>query len=808
MGGTATSNPTPAPGAHVTREQLQAQSPIEDTGSVFDPEALDAMHQSLQANPDGFDLGMLTALRKKVEDTPEVEQDPNYAQAAKVLDAMVKLQLDRLTVLARKVQDQFYESVEGMGPITETMIKDERQFEGFDRTKESKRYPSDAPTRDVNNPDRIVLHATRTRTMNYSARLLDMLFPTNDWPVRIVAPPNPQPDDYPGYAPMVAQAKAVYDAQAQAYAQQAAAIQQQGGAQPPPQPPPFEPPSIVDFADDAANKMQAVIFGHFERMKLREKAGDVLDNCCKLGWGILHGPFPDMEYKRNFKSGELTITQSTVPGCEWVPSFRFFYDLSPNLAQSCATFQLNIWNKRQLSDFKAYPNVITPNVEQLLNKEKPSLPPKVTEAITRRNQDSGLCEPTTGVYAVILANVILTPEEYQKITGDEWTSPDLPLVQLWFGDDGLPLKFKLTPLEHDWRPPYYSMSLFKKDDTCVGYSVPSMARSGQSFVNGAVNATTANAAAASGPIIVTNRGEIVPSKEEWRIRGLLNLNNTNPDRDPANSVTTITVQSNVEGNLVMLDKALALMDQDTNYEQILGGNLAGETIAASSLAQLVNLASVFQRKIARNCDNDLMGPFTERCVWFENLYGEDPSIKGPHVVMPIASTQMVSNDITMQHLQALTQLSENPKFDGFSDDYALWRANVRLLQIPEKDEIVLGRDKAMANQQQRQAGKVDPKIEEIKSQERIAMAKLQQEGTLRMMEIKGRIEEKQLTLQADLVALQTKKEVDVSKIMADVRASTLESNDKRFSDTLDATLQANLERMRATESPSPYSKKD
>lgn len=258
----------------------------------------------------------------------------------------------------------------------------------------------------------------------------------------------------------------------------------------------------------------------------------------------------------------------------------------------------------------------------------------------------------------------------------------------------------------------------------------------------------------------------------------------------------------------MLDRALDLMDQDTNYEQILGGNLAGETIAASSLAQLVNLASVFQRKIARNCDNDLMGPFGERCVWFENLYGDDITVKGPHVVNGIASTQMVSKDITTQHLQALTQLLESPDFKPMSDKYTLLKANVRMLDIPEKDGIILDRDAAMAAVAKAQAAQVDPKIEEIKSQERIAMAKLQQEGQIAMLEMKTRLEEKQLTLQADLVALQTKKDVDVTAIMADVRASTQDSLDKRFSDTLDATLQANLERMRATETPSPYSRKD
>lgn len=805
MGGAALSNPQGAPGAAPDdREQQQGlQNP-----SAFDPDALQAIIESINSDPASFDLALLDPLRKQIEETPEVHADPNYALAAKALDAIVGVQLDRLNDLARSAQDRFYECVDDMGPITENMIKDERQFEGHDRVKESKRYPSDAPTRDVNNPDRIVLHATRTRTMNFSARLLDMLFPTNDYPVRIVAPPDPKPEDYPGYQIELENAKQAYAAQVSQYQTAAASIQQQGGAQPPQQPPPFVPPSIRDYADECANRMQSAIFAHFDRMKLREKAGDVLDATCKVGWGILNGPYPDIEYKRNFRSGELEVTQNKVPGCEAVSPFRFFYDMTPKMRQSCATFQLEIWNKRQLSEFKAYPNVIVSNVDRLLDKEKPSLPPKVTEAITKRNENTGLCEPTTNVWAVIKANLILTPDEYQRITGAEWTSPDMPLVELWFGDDGLPLKFKLTPLEHDWQPPYYTMSLFRKDDTAVGYSVPTMARAGQSFVNGSVNALTANAAASSGPILITKRGKIVPNKEEWRIRGLLCLNSLDEDAPVGDALTSITVQANIDGNLAMLDTALKLLDQDTNYEQILGGNLAGETIAASSLAQLVNLASVFQRKIARNCDNDLMGPFTERCVWFENLYGDDVTVKGPHVVQGIASTQMVSKDITTQHLQALTKLCEMPDYKAYADKYSLFRANVRMLDIPEKDEIVLPRDKAMENEQQMAASQVDPKIEEIKSRERVEMAKLQQQAQIAMLEMKTRIEEKQLTLQADLVALQTKKEVDVTAIMANVRASTQDSLDKRFSDTLDATLQANLERMRATETPSPYSKKD
>lgn len=806
----------------------------------IDAGMLQGVMDGAKTDPKSLDVALLAPLRdqlERFENDPEEDWsgDPKVDLLKATVQTIVDEQTRRLDALAKEIMADFYDAVEAAEDGRRSMVEDERQYRALTRIKDSKRYASDAPDRDVQQDDRIQMHTTRTRTTMYGARLGDVIFPTNDYPLRVVAPENPDPSEYPGYAA----ASQAADANAMTAWQQAsqAAQQAQPPGQPPPQPTPGSSLPIKEYAAAAAAKMQGWMFKQLDAQHFKKKGAEVIDMGCKVGLGLLYGPFPDVSRRRVPKKKpldgamagaktqtylDIEVQETKTPGCEVRDPFRFFYDLTPTLEESNACYYVNFWTLRQLTDFKSAPNVIGPTVERMLKDEDPECDPKLTQAIEQRSGagGSGMKESIKGRYVTVEVDKVLRPETLKEITGVVWDSDDLPLVKMWISDAGC-LKFKMTPLERDWRTPYYNFGMQPKDDTIYWYSVPSMGRSGQKFVDGALNATLFNAAASMAPIIVANKGQVTPNNERWRLGSMVVFNNLNPDLPAKDVFASVTVESNVEGNLAMLAQALAMFDDDILYEQILSGNVSGEAIAASQLAQIVNLASVFQRRLAGYADDYVLAPYGERMVAWGNLYEDDDDMKGPHVVKAIAATQFVSKDILIQHLQAFTQMaSTNPLFQGFVDAYKLFRANINLMDIPDINDIALDRTEALANQQRLQQAAGGPEAAKMAEVERhakrdqadvqLAQQKLVQEGQLEAARIRSELIVQASKERVAMLELMTTKQVDMAAIQSDLAAIGVDADTKKQLATLDAVMAARMQQvdLAAPAGHNPHSAKD
>src|SRR5690348_11417703 len=172
----------------------------------------------------------------------------------------------------------------------------------------------------------------------------------------------------------------------------------------------------------------------------------------------------------------------------------------------------------------------------------------------------------------------------------------MPVLHTW-SVNGKCIKFKLTPLERDFRLDYYNFTIMPADDTIYGYGYPYLARSSQRFTDGAVNATLANAAASVAPMILVAQGKVHPNRDQRRIKGL-NVFSVENQSDPlTNFFASVSVQSNVQQNLELLKVAQDMMDQDTLFSQILQGETNGEEMPASGMVMRANIANVFQKSI-------------------------------------------------------------------------------------------------------------------------------------------------------------------------------------------------------------------
>lgn len=714
----------------------------------MDAEALQAL---LQADPKSYDIGMLKPMRKELEAAQAKAQAAGDGQASEdigmlqqAVEAVELEQISRLDKHAGFEMDEFEKAVKAKRDVELRWIDDDLAYEGDEKLRDSKAYPNDAGDRLDGSNERPAYRALKSRTIRYASRMVNMMIPNNDIPMKVDPSPSPDPRCFP-------------DLQA-------------------------TDPNSIDlkaYAAACAGRMQETNKAQLTKQGFTSKGRKVVFDGAKWGTGIMKGPFNAFNKQRKpmGPDSEIVLDESPMPGCDYIDPWFFYDDMSPTLDECSKCYEVHLMDRRKLHDMKRYPNIIESNIDVLLEDKDPKLPTELSVNITTRNQKLDRIEAIKDRWAVIEMHGIMKPEEVEDLLGQKWTDKkSLPLVEFWFCN-GKALKCKLSAMECDWRVPYYNFTPFPCDDTIWGYGVPRMGRGGAKIIRGALDATMRNASIASGPCVAYKPG-FEPADQQWIWKGpkFFKVSGDGPIQE---NVYTFNVEANVEGNLALLQKGLDILDDDILLDQVVQGDIPNEEIPASGLLQIINLRTIFQRMIAAQADDTWFKPMGERWTqWNIQFNTWDKGIKGDFDVSGIASTTLVSKDLQIQHLQVGMQVAEQPMFAGYSDAYAIFSAYWRMLDIPDSDKMVYPKDQAMQNQQQMQQNGGDPmvavKMQELQLKEKQASAELQlkqQEVMLahqeRMAEIARQEKNDQTNAQVQILVAQSKKDVAILQLAQD-----------------------------------------
>lgn len=749
----------------------------------MDAEALQAL---LQADPKSFDMGMLKPMRKEMEAAQAAAAQAgddaageSLAMLQQAIDTMEREQVARLNTYATGAMEDFEKAVAAKRNVENRWCDDAQVYDGDERLKDSKAYSNDAGDRNDSQNERPAYRAVRSRTLRYAARLGDMLLPGNDIPMKVEPSPKPDPDSFPGLQ-----------------------ITQD-----------LTPSAVLDYATDAASRMQNTIKDQLFEQKFTEYGHKSIFDGTKWGTGLVKGPMMDYRKRRKpvGQQSEIILDESPTPGCRYVDPWMFYDDMSPTLEECSRCWEVHLMDRRKLNDLKRYPNVIEKNIDDLLEEDDPTLPPQLSVNITTRNQKMDAIEPIKDRWAVIEMHGLMDVEDVEKILGIPWTDKkSLPLVEFWFCN-GKAIKCKLGPMECDWRVPYYNFTPFPCDDTIWGYGVPRMGRGGAKIIRGALDATMRNASVASGPLIAFRKGEVTPQSGEWRLVGPIVLE-VQTDSDIKDAIYAQNIPANIEGNLELLQKGLDFLDDDILFDQIINGDVSDEEVPAAGLLQIINLRTIFQRWIATGADNTWFKPQGDRWCQWNIQYNPDQSIKGDFDVKGIAASTLVAKDLQMQHLNVFIQTSGLPQFAGFTNNYEVFASFARMLDVPNRDKLVFDQQQAEKNQQQMQQNGGDPmvavKMQELQLKEKQMTAELQlkqQEMTLaheeRMAEIQRQTNNDQTNAQVQILVAQSKKDVamlslaqeqklQIWQIAAAMKKAGLDNDTKKVLAMMDAHSQA------------------
>lgn len=587
-------------------------------------------------------------------------------------------------------------------PLEERWIEDLEQYHG--------RYPAKTQKQLVQNQQsQVFLNMTRPKTDAMTARLSDLLFPTDDknWSIG----PTPVPD-----------LTAVADAAKEAVRQAAEAEQAQMG--PDGQPAPQEATQRVNAAKEAARNLEAILAEGKKRAglmaeeiddQLKESLyhaamRDVIEDGCKLGTGVCKGPVTGDKIRKGWKQRPRTdgapgveyalqMSAGETPAIRHVDIWGFFPDMdATTIRDGNGVFERHIMNKKQLRALARLPGYDKDAIRRLvMDKPRESAPSYMASL---RNLNAAAQNVAGDVYHVWEYSGPVEPETMRDLAmamNDEATLRDIEVDPLdethavvWFCQGEL-LKFSIYPLD-SYECMYSVFTLARDEASMFGYGIPAIMRDPQAIMNGAARALMDNAGLAAGPQIVVNQSAVKPANGKWSIepRKIWFTDQAMPTGQTFFNTIDIPMQQDALTNIIVLAKQM--IDEMTAMPMIAQGEQGGATKTVQGMSLLMNSANVVFRRIVKNFDDDVTVPNIRRMYDWNMQFSTKEHIKGDFEVDARGSSVLLVREMQAQNLMFVAQqLGAHPVYGPMLKNRDVLRKLFQSMMIPT-DEVILTDD--------------------------------------------------------------------------------------------------------------------
>lgn len=682
------------------------------------------------------------------------------------------------------------------------------------------------------------INITRTKTEAMSARLGDLLFPTDDknWGIK----PTPRPRLTKSAKEAVRIARQMRE---EAEAALQAAQAEAGGQIAPEDIQATE--ELANEAETAAAELQEAINEAKNRAEMMEHTiddqlrqslyhgvmRDVIDDGCKIGTGVCKGPVTGERVRKGWKQKldeegnptnvyELQHSDAgDAMGFYWVDPWSYFPDPDVRRAQdSLRDYERHLWSAEQLKSAARRPGFRRGAIKYLL-QNKPSGDNRPDYLSKLRNIGAEQQDVGNNIYVVWEFSGALDVEEIRKLhealqeedpelwktvedemrrvsesEGEDGETVVDELAQLkaviWFCQGQL-LKFDLYPF--DSLEPLYSVFNLKKDEASIyGYGIPSIIRDAQKSLNSAWRAMLDNAGFSAGPQLFVRPDLVDPADDVWEITPLklwLGKQGVAQDDLPIKAINIDTNQEQL-ANIVALSSQFA--DQITSMPQIAQGEQGdGVTKTAHGMSLLMNSANVVFRRIVKDFDDDVTVPNIRRAYDWNMQHTDDDSIKGDFEVDARGSSVLLTKEMQAQNLMFIaSNFGGHPVYGPMLKNRNLLKVLFQSMMIPS-DEILLTEEEieAIVNQAsaENEAAAAAQALENAKielEREKIAFQREKLAADVAManlnarvqLQIKGLDYEKGMQIQAD------KHNIEIDKISRneDIAREDRESKERIF----------------------------
>jgi hypothetical protein len=573
-------------------------------------------------------------------------------------EAETEAMLDSLGVSLASSRSKAMQDREASG-IELEWEEDEEHYEGIDDANRGERKswrgkpPGQADVPAGNLPattSTVFINITRPYVDAASARVADMLLPTDDraWGIK----PTPMPE-------LANMAEGKFPP----------AIVRQAADQFPGQPEMAR--SKLHQAVEAAVEQMAVAKGKAEMAQKQIEDWHVecqyhaevrlmLEDATKLGTGILKGPTPMKQAAVAFVDGKLVVQNEIQPASIRINPWNFYPDgaCAENVHSGSFCWERDDISEKALYELIGQPGYIESQIQKVLVEGAM----RATRIAPDRPTPEGHTPDKSGMFEIWYFTGSLKREDLEAIgcqcPEDEHVSVPAQITMV----NNRIIKSALNVLDTGDLP-YDVMVWQKRSGHWAGVGVSRQIRTPQEIVTGAGRILMDNAGRAGGPQLVVQGGIIVPQDgvyevTPWKV-WIAGEDADVEHLDKAFRFVTIPMLEAELQNIIRL--GLKLAEDVTGLPLLLQGQQGSAPDTLGGLQMMNNNASAVLRRIARLFDDRVTEPHIRRYYNYLLMYGED-EMKGDFQVDARGSSALVQRDLENQAIGEMVKMVGNPVF--------------------------------------------------------------------------------------------------------------------------------------------------
>ena len=541
--------------------------------------------------------------------------------------------------------------------IEQEWLEDEEHYEGIDDMNRWERRawkgkPPEAPSpteQRAGNQSTIFLNITRPYCDAAAARMGDMLLPSDDRAWAIMPTPIPELADmakgkFPQH--ILRQAATQFPGNPQA-AQDSLA-------------------NAVDAAmremDEAKKKAEAAakrIEDWHVQCQYHAEVRKVLDDCAKIGTGILKGPFPVKKKVVAFVQGAIVLKEEIQPASIRVDPWKFYPDpgCGENIHNGSGCWEYDDISQKALADLRGTPGYIDSQLELVLAEG----PIKAGKVAPDRPLPDGHHVDRDALYQIWYYHGNLSRED-MAVMGCACEEGHVSVPAQITMINNRVVRAVLNPLDTG-ELPYDLMIWQKRTGMPWGMGVSRQIRTPQEIVVAAGRNMMDNAGRGGGPQLVVQQGVVVPEDgvyevTPWKVW----LAGEDADMEHIDKAFRFVTIPMIQVELTaIIQLGLKFAEDVTGLPMLLQGQQGKAPDTLGGMQMLNNNATAVLRRIARFFDDLITEPHVRRYYTFLLQYGED-SEKGDFHIDARGSSALVQRDLENQAIGEMANIVLNPAF--------------------------------------------------------------------------------------------------------------------------------------------------
>ncbi len=680
----------------------------------------------------------------------------------------------KLTEIASRLGKLAQEQVTAKSSVETRWLNSVRAYHGI--------YNSDLKTGwETAGQSTAYVKATRAKTVALEARLVDLIFPTDDRNWGIEATPVPKLGAEKQEAELRANNAAIQATQAEQDGDLAtrdkivaAGNDQASRAQ--------AANAALAQVENAAKAMQEEMDDQLIESHYPSESRKAIHDACQLGTGILKGPVVNDAARGRWLPGPdgtfaLEPHQDKRPKYRHTDPWSFFPDMSAScIGEAEFTFERYLWTRSDLRKMVKSHNFEPDAVRELLRDERsrPSTSPSLSNLVSLRSltgdgqtQGGGSINnryigweyhgPLNCDEIVLILNSVGEVD-----AAKEYAERDDPLeehrVVVYFCDDVI---LKISP-EYPLDSGETLYSLFNIEDaegTMFGYGVPYIMGDSQDALNAAWRMALDNGALSVGPQAMIDKTAIEPANGNWRFEAKKIWYAVKAAVTPTSKPIEFF---NVPNNMSELEKIIQLatvfIDMETGIPQPQQGEQGAHTTnTVGGMAILQNAANIIFRRVVKNYDDQMITPSMRRLYDWNMQFNARTDIKGDMQIDARGTSVLLLKEVQATNLlMIVTNLMANPNIAMMLKPYPAVQKLFQSMMIKPNDVMVTQDEYDMALKAQMEAPP-PPSPAEISAQARIQsatimadVARIRDETSLMIAQLRERTAMLELAEKGDL----------------------------------------------------------